>query len=114
MDELQADLMNLNIDQSLGDRINKVVDKMRSNMNEALNALKNESPEEYFDALFDTSENIIQMSSLIRDPKLDERVFLALVKAVSRLGRNNSALVQEFTNKCSFMHRSPRPKMMAN
>lgn len=92
------------------ERITVEAAKMRSNMKEALNALREMAPEEYFDALFDSSENIIQLSTIIRDPKLDEKVFLALVKAVSRLGRNNSALVQEFTDKCSFMHRSPRPR----
>ena len=85
---------------------------MKSNMKNALDALKSDSPEDYFDSLFETSENIIQMSALTRSPKLEERVFLVLVKAVSRLGRNNSALIQEFIDQCSINERSPRPRVL--
>lgn len=83
-------------------------------MDEALAALKRDAADEFFDALFDTSEDIIALSSLVRDPKLPDDVFLTLVKAVSRLGRNNSALIQEFTDMCSFVHRSPRPRTAAS
>lgn len=84
---------------------------MRDNMNDALNALKRNAADEYFDSLFEASEDIIQLSSVLRDPKLPEDIFLAMVKAVSRMGRNNSALIQEFSDMCSFLHRSPKPRL---
>ena len=80
-------------------------------METALKALNTESAEEYFDALFETSDSIVQFSSMVRDPALEEEVFLVFVKAVSRLGRNNSGLVQEFVDNCTIVDRSlPRPR----
>jgi hypothetical protein len=110
LDELTKDLKDLPMNDKLREGIQKLTNKMRSDMEEALSALKDESPEEYFDALFGTSEDIIQMSHLIRDPKIDEKVFIVLVKAVSRLGRNNSMLIQEFIDQCSLANKSPRPR----
>lgn len=110
LDELQKDLKDLPMNDRLRAAIDGLTKKMRSDMQDALGALKDESPEEYFDALFDTSEDIVQMSHLIRDPKLDERVFLVLVKAVSRLGRNNSVLIQDFIDQCSVANKAPRPR----
>ena len=84
-------------------------------MANALRALDTGSAEEYFDSLFVTSEAIVQFSSFIRDPKMDEKVFLVLVKAVSRLGRNNSALIQEFVDNCAIVERSrPQPRSDVN
>ena len=98
----------------MSDKFRTVIDgltkKMRSDMEDALKALNDELPEEYFDALFDTSDDIVQMSHLIRDPSLNEKVFLVLVKAVSRLGRNNSVLIQDFIDQCSVANKSPRPR----
>ena len=98
----------------MSDRLREVIDglvkKMRSDMADAQNALEEESPEEYFDALFETSEDIIRMSTLIRDPNLDESIFLPLVKAVSRLGRSNSMLIQDFIDQCSIVDKSPRTR----
>lgn len=101
-----------NLSVRLREAIEKVTKKLRGDMEDATDALKNESPEEFFDALFDTSESIIQMSNLIRDPKLDEKVFLVLVKAVSRLGRNNSTLIQDFIDQCSLVNKSPQPRAL--
>jgi len=67
-------------------------------MKDGLRALDAGSGEEYLDFLFITSE-ATQFSSLIRDPKMNEKVFLLLVKAVSRLGRNNSALSPKIVNQ---------------
>lgn len=98
------------MDPELRASIEKIAARMRGNMKEALEALDRDAADEFFDSLFDASEDIINMSSLLRTPHLDENVFLTLIKGVSRLGRNNSALIQEFTDMCSFVHRSPRPR----
>lgn len=110
LDELARDMKDLKMDQALRAGIEKIAGRMRANMKEALEALQRDAADEYFDALFDVSEDIINMSSLLRTPDLNEHVFLTLIKGVSRLGRNNSALIQEFTDMCSFLHRSPRPR----
>lgn len=102
------------MDKGLRDAVIKITNKMRLNMDEAEDALKRDAADEYFDSLFEASSNIISLSSFIKDPKLDDKVFLTLVKAVSRLGRNNSALIQEFTDMCSFLQRSPRPRGLSN
>lgn len=83
-------------------------------MKECQDALKADSGEDYFESLFDVSETIIAMSSLVRDPKLDEEVFLVLIKAISRLGRNNTALVQEFMDKCSLAKEAPKPRFLVD
>lgn len=114
LDELAKDMENLEMDQDLRESVVRLTNKMRSNMDEAQDALKRDAVDEYFDSLFEASSNIISLSSFIRDPKLDDKVFLTLVKAVSRLGRNNTALIQEFTDMCSFLQRSPRPRGLSN
>lgn len=114
LDELDTQWKQVNVDEQLYEAVNKITVRMRNSMNQALDALKKEVAEEFFDALFESSEDIVRMSYLMRDPKLDENVFLILVKAVSRLGRNNSALIQDFTDKCSFVVRSPRPRGLIN
>lgn len=90
--------------------VEKIINRMRQNMRDALEALKTDSANEYFDSLFEASEDIIYLSTFLRDPKLEDKVFLTLVKAVSRLGRNNSALIQDFAQMCSFIQRSARPR----
>lgn len=110
LDELARDIKDLKMDQQLRTAIEKNAEKMRGHMKDALDALERDAADEFFDSLFDASEDIINMSSLLRTPQLDEHVFLTLIKGVSRLGRNNSALIQEFTDMCSFVHRSPRPR----
>lgn len=114
LDELAKDMENLVMEKDLREAIIKLAGKMRSNMDEAQDALKRDAADEFFDSLFEASSNIISLSSFIRDPKLDDKVFLTLVKAVSRLGRNNTALIQEFTDMCSFLQRSPRPRVLSN
>lgn len=114
LDELAVDMKDLEMDEGLRDAVVKITKKMRASMDEALDALKKDAADEFFDALFEASENIISLSSFIRDPKLNDKVFLTLVKAVSRLGRNNTALIQEFTDMCSFVNRSPpRPRALS-
>lgn len=113
LDELEKELKGAPMSEGLRAVIDGLTRKMRSDMADAIGALKDESPEEYFDALFDTSENIVQMSHLLRDPKMDERVFLPLVKAVSRLGRNNSMLIQDFIDQCSLANKAPSPRKFA-
>jgi len=110
LDELKSDMNNLTMEDDLRNAVDKITDRMRNNMKEAVEALKKDAPDEFFDALFDSSEDIIHLSAILRDPKMDDSVFLALVKAVSRLGRNNTLLIQEFTDMCSFVQRSPRPR----
>lgn len=111
LDELLTDMKDLPMEDSLREAVLRLANRMKSSMKDALEALKTESPQEYFDSLFDTSENIVYFSSLVRDPKINERVFLVLVKAVSRLGRNNSALIQDFVDNCTIIERSqPRPR----
>lgn len=82
-------------------------------MKEALDAIDRDSAEEFSVALFDSSEDVINLSSLPRDPKLSGEASLVLVKAVSRLGRNNSNLIQGFTEMCSFANRAPQPQASA-
>ena len=103
-------MKDLKMEDELRAAITKLSNRMRENMKEALDALKRDSAEEFFDGLFEASEDIIYMSSLLREPKMDEDVFLTLVKAVSRLGRNNSVLIQNFTDMCSFVQRAPKPR----
>lgn len=110
LDELARDMKDLKMDRELRAAIERNAENMRHHMKEALDALDREAVDEFFNSLFDTSEDIINMSSILRTPQLDEHVFLTLIKGVSRLGRNNSALIQEFTDMCSFVHRSPRPR----
>lgn len=111
LDELNAQWKQLGeVDKKLSEAVSKITTRMRNSMNQALDALKREAAGEFFDALFESSEDIVHMASLVRDPKMAEDVFLILVRAVSRLGRNNSSLIQEFTDKCSFVVRSPRPR----
>lgn len=106
-------MKDLPVEEGFKKAIDKMTTNMRKSMKDALEGLTNESPADYFDSLFEVSENIVAMSSLVRDPKLDEKVFLVLVKAVSRLGRNNSALVQEFIDQCSIAERSrSRPRTL--
>lgn len=114
LDELKNDMKNLTMDKDLRASIEKIDTRLRENMDEALEALKRDAADEFFGALFETTEDIISLSSIIRDPKLDDEVFLTLVKAISRLGRNNQNLIQEFTDMCSFVHRSPRPRAPAS
>lgn len=80
----------------------------------ALGALKRDKADEFFDALFETSENIINMSSILRDPTVEDDTFMSLVRAVSHLGRNNAALINEFTEMCSFVSRSPKPRQASD
>lgn len=110
LDELARDMKDLKMDQQLRTSIETIAREMRDDMKEALDALQRDAADEYFDALFGVSEDIIHMSVLVRTPDLEEHVFLTLIKAVSRLGRNNSALIQEFTDMCSFLHKSPQPR----
>lgn len=112
--ELDSDWDKINADPEIRQAVANITSRMRSSMNQALEALKKGSAEEFFDNLFESSEEIVRMSTLIRDPKLDENVFLVLVKTVSRLGRNNSALIQDFTDRCSFVVRSPRPRSLTS
>lgn len=111
LDELLADMKTIKMDEQLRAAIEKIITRMRSNMREAADALKRDAADEFFDALFDSSEDIVHLSVFLRDSKLDESVFMVLVKAVSRLGRHNSALIQDFTDMCSFVNRSPRPRV---
>lgn len=113
LDELQNEMKDLKMDEQLRNSIEKIAARMRDNMKDAQEALERDAAEEFFDALFNASEDIIHMSVLARSPNLDEHVFLVLIKGVSRLGRNNSALLQEFTDMCSFVHRSPRPRSLS-
>lgn len=110
MDELDADMKNLNMEEDLRDAVDRLTKSMRQNMKEASEALAKDSAEEFFDALFSTSEDIINLSVLVRDPKMSDEIFMTLVKAISRLGRNNTILIQEFTDMCSFIQRGPRPR----
>lgn len=110
LNELESELNKLDVDDQLRVSVDKITNRMRKNMKEAIEALKRDAADEFFDALFDSSEDIINLSSILREPKLEDQTFLSLVKAVSRLGRNNSALIQEFTDMCSFVQRSPRPR----
>lgn len=102
----------LPVDAKLREIIEKMTKKLRGDMQDAIEALKEESPEKYFDALFATSEDIIKISSLIvtKDPAIDDKLLMALVKAVSRLGRNNSSLIQDFIDQCSLIEKSPQPR----
>lgn len=102
-------MKDLKMEKELHESITKITRRMRDSMDEALEALKRDAADEYFDALFESSENIVYMSALLRNPKLDDNAFITLVKAVSRLGRNNSALIQDFQEMCSFL-RAPRPR----
>lgn len=113
LDQLEAEMKDLSMDAGLRTAVNKITASMRKSMAEAEEALKNDSPEDYFDSLFDASEKIVAFSSLIRDPELNHKVYLVLVRAVSRLGRNNSALVQEFIDQCSIIERT-RPRVLAS
>lgn len=110
LDELDADMKNINMEKELSDAVNRLTKSMRLNMAEASDALKRDSAEEFFEGLFKLSEDIINLSVLVRDPKMNDEVFLTLVKALSRLGRNNTIFIQEFTEMCSFIQRGPRPR----
>lgn len=110
LDELDRDIKDLKLDDNVREFINKTSTRMRQNMDEAEKALKKDAADEFFDALFDTSEDIISMSSIMREPHLSDEVFLVFVKAISRLGRNNATLIQDFAEMCSFVQKSPRPK----
>lgn len=110
LDELEKDMVGLTMTDDLRSSIEGLTKRMRENLAEANEALKIEAADQYFDALFDVSEDILHFSSMLRDPKIDENLFMALVKAVSRLGRNNAALIEGFVDMCSFVHRGPKPR----
>lgn len=95
-------------------QIEALTKSMRRNMKDALNSLKTDAADEFFDSLFEASEDIIHLSSLLRDPKIDEKALKPLMKAVTNLGRNNAGLIQDFNDMCSFIHRSPRPRKTMN
>ena len=114
LDELDVEIKDMKMDDKLRESVERITTSMRANMKEATEALKRDAADEFFDALFDASEDIIRLSSVLREPELDENTFLTLVKAVSRLGRNNAALIQEFTDMCSFVQRSPRPRVIGS
>jgi hypothetical protein len=113
LDELDKELKGVQMSDGLRLAIDGLTKKLRSDMADGLSALRDESPEEFFDALFAISEDIVKFSHLTRDPQLDESVFLVLVKAVSRLGRNSSTLIQDFIDQCSMLSKSPRPRSLA-
>lgn len=96
------------MDDEIRQVIEKAVKSMRKNMREAIKALKRDSADEFFDSLFESSEDIIRLSGLLRNPKVKKELFPILLNAVSHLGRNNAALIQKFTEMCSFIQRSPR------
>lgn len=103
-------MRDLNITLELRESIEATLKSMRKNMNDAAESLNTDAADEFFDSLFEASEDIIRLSNMIRDQNLDDKAFVTLVKAVSFLGANNAALIQEFTQMCSFIHRSPRPR----
>lgn len=105
LDEFEADLKELKVEEKLLAYIEKTSQRLRKNMAEAQKGLDRDAADEFFDALFDTSEDIVAMSVILREPNLDEKSFVVFVKAVSRLGRNNAALIQEFSDMCSFNQR---------
>lgn len=118
LDELEKQLSTFdqNLERQFLDALEKNIAKMRSDFNEALAGIKNESPDDFFESLFNSSEAIIQLSSLARAPKVSDNAFLMLIRAVSRLGRNNAALIQEFTAMCSFrkLGGGPEPRHFQN
>lgn len=111
---MEADLKKITLTEDLQDALHRITRRLKGNMDDALSALKKDKIDEFFDALFNSSEDIVSMSVLLKDPKMEDNVFITIVKAVSRLGRNNSALIQEFTQMCSFIQRAPRPRVAAN
>lgn len=111
LDELEVDMKRLVMNRTLREAVEKLNKSMRQNMQDGLDALKKNNPDAFFDALFEVSEDIISLSSLVRDPKLEDEVFLTLVKAISRLGRNNANFIQDFTETCSFIQRGTRPRV---
>lgn len=111
LDELEDDMKSLQMDKELRNSVTKTLERMRKTMSEASDALNRNAPEDFFDSLFESSEEIIKFSILIRNLKLDD-VSLALVKAVSRLGHNNSEFIQEFASVCSLVQRSPKPRIV--
>lgn len=114
LDDLIEDMNKLDLDPKARESIEKIITRMRKNMSDALEALNRDAPDEYFDALFEASEDIINLSGFLRNPQLDDALFLTLIKAVSRLGRNNAALIQDFTEMCSLAQRSPRPRVSSS
>lgn len=107
LNELQVELLDTSSEKTR-DKVNQLADTMRANMNEAIAGLKEESAERYFRALFKISDNIVQFSTIMRDPDNDDRQILpSLARATSRLGRYNSNLVQEITERCSLLKKSP-------
>lgn len=112
MNEFQQDLKNLTLNEGISSFIEKTTLRMRKNMADAKKALEKDAADEFFDALFDTSEDIISLSSILREPHLNDETFMVFVKAVSRLGRNNANLIQEFADMCSFIqNRGPKPRI---
>lgn len=101
LDDLEQDLNKLNITSDFKAMVKSTTDVLRSSMDFALDALDKGRADDYFDALFDTSESIITLSTMLKNPGLDDDAFFVLVKAISRLGRNNSSLVQELTSACA-------------
>lgn len=104
-------MANLTMKAETRDHIDNTVKSLKRNMLIAGNALNNNEADVFFDSLFESSEDIIRLASFLRDPTITDGVFMSLGKAVSYLGRNNAALISEFTQMCSFIRRSPKPRV---
>lgn len=110
LDELENDIRSLELEGQFRTALARSIAKMRADFTAAIDALAVESPDEFFDALFNSSEDIVALSVMARAPRVPDAAFLALVRAVSRLGRNSAALIQEFTEMCSFKSRAAQPR----
>lgn len=120
LDELASDLSKLSEDKikhKLRNAIEEKASKLRNDFDEASKALELESPDSFFEALFNSSETIISMSSLASvksqdsdGQKLSDELYLTLVRAISRLGRNNAMLIQQFTSLCTIKKLNVLPR----
>lgn len=112
LDEFDRELEKLKLEDKLRTFINKTTASLRQNMAEAQEALAKDSAESFFDSLFATSEDIISLSAIVREPNLSEETFVVFIKAISRLGRNNAQLIQDFAEMCAFAQKyGPRPRI---